>query len=81
MGRLYFQSIGDPILSQVESEKCDKNGDDECPELLCREVKRLEAKVSGLNSALDLHQKDVKQLSDEVFFHFNLQYFFFFRKN
>lgn len=70
VGRLYFQSIGDPIVSQsqIGSDNRDKNGDDECPELLRREVKRLEAKVSGLNSVLEVHQKDVKQLSDEVIF-------------
>ncbi|KAL2892113.1 E3 ubiquitin-protein ligase RNF5 [Bienertia sinuspersici] len=67
--RLYFQSIGDQNLSQSQTEiqKCGKIGVDECPPELSRiEVKRLEAKVSALNSALDLHQKDIKQITDEL---------------
>uniref|UniRef100_A0A803M318 Uncharacterized protein n=1 Tax=Chenopodium quinoa TaxID=63459 RepID=A0A803M318_CHEQI len=46
--------------------KLNKIGDDESPELLRVEVKRLEAKVSGLSSALDLNQKDLKQLNDQL---------------
>ncbi|XP_021767145.1 E3 ubiquitin-protein ligase TRAIP [Chenopodium quinoa] len=68
VGRLYFQSIGDPICSQsqIDTQKLNKIGDDESPELLRVEVKRLEAKVSGLSSALDLNQKDLKQLNDQL---------------
>uniref|UniRef100_A0A803KZF1 RING-type domain-containing protein n=1 Tax=Chenopodium quinoa TaxID=63459 RepID=A0A803KZF1_CHEQI len=68
VGRLYFQSIGDPICSQsqIDTQKHSKIGDDESPELLRVEVKRLEAKVAGLSSALDLNQKDLKQLNDQL---------------
>ncbi|XP_021850473.1 uncharacterized protein [Spinacia oleracea] len=65
VGRLYFQSIGDPICSQsqIDTQKRSNYGNDESPELLRLEVKRLEAKVSGLSSALDLHQNDAKELT------------------
>ncbi|KMT20407.1 hypothetical protein BVRB_1g004030 [Beta vulgaris subsp. vulgaris] len=75
VGRLYFQSVGDPILSQTqesgkngdaECPESGKNGDAECLELLRMEVKRLETKVSGLGSALELHQNDLKQLNNEL---------------
>lgn len=65
VGRLYFQSVGDPILSQsqIPDNILDAG---ECPEVLRREVNRLETKVSGLTSALELHQKEVQQLTDEL---------------
>ncbi|KAK9749450.1 hypothetical protein RND81_02G126600 [Saponaria officinalis] len=65
--RLYFQSVGDAVLTQCQSEnpRSDREHGD-CPEILRVEVKRLESKVSNLNSALDLQQKVVTQLTDEL---------------
>ncbi|KAJ8427358.1 hypothetical protein Cgig2_000487 [Carnegiea gigantea] len=65
VGRLYFQSVGDPVLSQSQIPIV-STGDADRPEVLRREVKRLENKVSGLVSSLDQHQKDVQQLTSEV---------------
>ncbi|XP_057981377.1 uncharacterized protein LOC131166808 [Malania oleifera] len=63
VSRLYFQSIGDPddtIPSQRPSDR-----QDDC-EALRRESKRLESKISGLNSALERHQKNLKDLNEEL---------------
>ncbi|CAO2835563.1 unnamed protein product [Amaranthus hypochondriacus] len=67
--RLYFQSIGDSILSQSQNEcfkRNNNNHDAENAELLRIEVKRLEAKVSVLSSAVDFHQEDLKQVKEEL---------------
>ncbi|GMH00475.1 hypothetical protein Nepgr_002314 [Nepenthes gracilis] len=64
VGRLYFQSIGDPgdpILSR--SQNAD---DDDNREALRRKVTVLEAKLSGFNLALDRHKKDAKDLGEEL---------------
>lgn len=69
--RLYFQSIGDSILSQSQNEcfkRNNNNHDAENAELLRIEVKRLEAKVSVLSSAVDFHQEDLKQVKEEVLY-------------
>ncbi|KAH9625220.1 hypothetical protein KSS87_019916 [Heliosperma pusillum] len=70
VGRLYFQSVGDSVLTQCQSENTRSNRDDgsDCPEILRVEVKRLESKVSNLSSALDLQQNEVKRLIDELHF-------------
>ncbi|KAK9279927.1 hypothetical protein L1049_013611 [Liquidambar formosana] len=62
-GRLYFQSVGDPsdpILSQKPVDR------EEDPEVLRREVRKLEAKVSGVNSTLERQEKDLKELNEEL---------------
>jgi TRAF-interacting protein len=62
--RLYFQSIGDlndQNLSQKPAQSCG-----ESPEALRIEVKRLENKVSGLNSAVERQQKDLEQVNEEL---------------
>ncbi|KAL9245384.1 hypothetical protein vseg_019045 [Gypsophila vaccaria] len=65
--RLYFQSVGDPVLTQCRSENSTTDREtSDCPEILRVEVKRLESKVSNLNSALDLQKKVVTQLTDEL---------------
>ncbi|XP_074279788.1 uncharacterized protein LOC141605058 [Silene latifolia] len=68
VGRLYFQSLGDSVLTQCQSENTRINRGDggDCPEILRIEVKRLESKVSNLSSALDLQQNEVKKLIDEL---------------
>ena len=60
MSRLYFQSVGNQILSQ-KFVNCEED-----PGELQREIERLEAKVSGLSSDLELNKKDVKELSEKV---------------
>lgn len=65
VGRLYFQSVGDPVLSQSQIPIVSTDDADR-PEVLRREVKRLENKVSGLVSSLDQHQKDVQHLTSEL---------------
>lgn len=63
VSRLYFQSVGDanePKLSQkLQSHKED-------PEELQLEVRRLEGKVKGLNSALGSREDDLKNISNEL---------------
>ncbi|KAI3681801.1 hypothetical protein L6452_36606 [Arctium lappa] len=63
VSRLYFQSVGDanePKLSQkLQSHKED-------PEELQLEVRRLEGKVKGLNSALGSREDDLKNVSNEL---------------
>ena len=60
VSRLYFQSVGDQSLSQ-KFVNCKED-----PEELQREIERLEGKVSGLSSDLELYKKDVKELSEKV---------------
>lgn len=68
--RLYFQSIGDsvadPSLTQSQRPILDCGED---PEALRREVRRLEAKVLGLDSVLERQGKDLKELNQEVVMH------------
>lgn len=61
--RLYFQSIGNTNEGTLTQHASDIGED---PQLLCREVKRLEAKVVGLNSTIEHQTKDLKELSEEV---------------
>ncbi|XP_042480449.1 uncharacterized protein LOC122061291 isoform X2 [Macadamia integrifolia] len=60
--RLYFQSIGDPVLSQkpfgVEAEND--------PKELRREVERLEGKLSGISSSFEHQQQNLKELNEEL---------------
>ncbi|GAB4861673.1 hypothetical protein Ancab_036926 [Ancistrocladus abbreviatus] len=65
VARLYFQSLGDPNDTVLPRTQNVHNAEDD-PELLRREVKRLQAKVSGFDLALDRHQKEVKELSTEL---------------
>lgn len=61
--RLYFQSVGDsndPILTQKTIDY------EEGPEELCRELRRLETKVSGLTSVLEQQGKRLKEANEEV---------------
>ncbi|XP_057462863.1 uncharacterized protein LOC130752977 [Actinidia eriantha] len=60
VSRLYFQSVGDQNLSQ-KFVNCKED-----PEELQREIERLERKVSGLSSDLELYKKDVKELSEKL---------------
>ncbi|KAL4562670.1 hypothetical protein LXL04_026699 [Taraxacum kok-saghyz] len=63
VSRLYFQSVGDsnePKLSQnLQTQKED-------PEELKLDVRRLEGKVNGLNSALEHRENDLKNISNEL---------------
>ncbi|XP_048320747.2 uncharacterized protein LOC107432929 [Ziziphus jujuba] len=61
--RLYFQSVGDaadPSLTQKLVADCEDD-----PVALRREVKRLESKVTALDSALERQTKDFKELNEE----------------
>lgn len=63
--RLYFQSVGDAnegVLTQKQ------RGVEEDAGVLRKEVKRLEGKVSGLNSVLENQTKELGELKDEVFY-------------
>ncbi|XP_011037053.1 PREDICTED: uncharacterized protein LOC105134358 isoform X2 [Populus euphratica] len=63
-GRLYFQSVGD----QTEPFGDRKAGEcEEDPKLLSGEVKRLEGKLSGLNTILESQVKEMKHLNEEVY--------------
>ena len=65
MGRLYFQSVGDPNdlgLTQKEGNY------GENPEELRNEVRRLEGKVIGLSSALEQLQKSSEAVNAEVLY-------------
>lgn len=64
MGRLYFQSINDPGDSSLSQKPHDY---EENSEELRTEVKRLEGKVVGLGSALEVQQKEFKEVIDQVF--------------
>ncbi|XP_062090403.1 uncharacterized protein LOC133796769 [Humulus lupulus] len=61
--RLYFQSIGDSVVTQSQRPILDCGED---PEALRREVRRLEAKVLGLDSVLERLGKDNKELNQEL---------------
>lgn len=63
VGRLYFQSVGDPndISSSQKSHL-----DEETPEELRGEVKRLEGKVSGLTSVLEEKQKNLETVCAQL---------------
>ena len=65
--RLYFQSIGDsvadPSFTQSQRPIVDCGED---PEALRREVRRLEAKVLGLDSVLE-RQEVIIHLIDDLF--------------
>ncbi|KAJ6723008.1 RING ZINC FINGER PROTEIN-RELATED [Salix koriyanagi] len=64
-GRLYFQSVGD----QTEPFGDRKAGEcEEDPRLLSGEVKRLEGKLSGLNTILERQVKEMNHLNEELFF-------------
>lgn len=65
VARLYFQSVGDASNDSVLTQK-PRDWVERDPEALRIEVKRLEMKVSVLNSALEGQGKDLKQLSEEV---------------
>uniref|UniRef100_A0A6N2MG88 RING-type domain-containing protein n=1 Tax=Salix viminalis TaxID=40686 RepID=A0A6N2MG88_SALVM len=61
-GRLYFQSVGD----QTEPFGDRKAGEcEEDPKLLSGEVKRLEGKLSGLNTILERQVKEMNHLNEE----------------
>ncbi|KAJ6972405.1 hypothetical protein NC653_032858 [Populus alba x Populus x berolinensis] len=63
-GRLYFQSVGD----QTEPFGDRKAGEcEEDPKLLRGEVKRLEGKLSGLNTILESQVKEMKHLNEELY--------------
>ncbi|KAK6162267.1 hypothetical protein DH2020_002108 [Rehmannia glutinosa] len=64
VGRLYFQSVGDPNDSSLSQKPCDY---DENPENLRKEVDRLEGKVVALASTLELQQKEFKEVKDQLF--------------
>lgn len=64
VARLFFQSVGDADDSMLAKKPADWVERD--PELLRSEVKRLEMKVSVLNSTLEGQGKDLKQLTEEV---------------
>lgn len=65
VARLYFQSVGDANDSMLAKKPADWIEKD--PELLRSEVKRLEMRVSVLNSTLETQGKDIKELHEEVF--------------
>ncbi|KAE7999442.1 hypothetical protein FH972_003875 [Carpinus fangiana] len=61
--RLYFQSVGDSndtVLTQ-KPINCEKDTEE-----LCRELERLETKVSGLTSVLDRQGKELKEVNEEL---------------
>lgn len=64
VARLYFQSVGDANDSMLAKKPADWVEKD--PELLRSEVKRLEMKVSVLNSTLETQGKDLKELQEEL---------------
>ncbi|KAG4938121.1 hypothetical protein HKD37_16G044608 [Glycine soja] len=61
--RLYFQSVGDANNS-VKPSKCFELEED--AGVLRREVKRLEVKVSGLNSQVEGQTKELEGLNEEL---------------
>ena len=65
VARLYFQSVGDANDSMLAKKPADWIEKD--PELLRSEIKRLEMRVSVLNSTLETQGKDIKELHEEVF--------------
>lgn len=65
VARLYFQSVGDANDSMLAKKPADWVEKD--PELLRSEVRRLEMKVTVLNSTMETQGKDLKELIEEVF--------------
>ncbi|KAG7013762.1 hypothetical protein SDJN02_23929 [Cucurbita argyrosperma subsp. argyrosperma] len=66
VARLYFQSVGDANDSMLAKKPADWVEKD--PELLRSEVRRLEMKVTVLNSTLESQGKDLKELIEELQF-------------
>ncbi|KAK4418569.1 hypothetical protein Salat_2269700 [Sesamum alatum] len=64
VGRLYFQSVGDPNDSNTSQKPRDYG---ENPEELRKEVNRLEGKVVALASTLEQQQKEFKEVKDQLF--------------
>ncbi|GAB4844529.1 hypothetical protein Ancab_037908 [Ancistrocladus abbreviatus] len=65
VSRLYFQSLGNPndqVLSRSQNVDYGKYN----PEVLRREVRKLESKVSGFDLVLERHQREVKELREEL---------------
>ncbi|KAM1053238.1 hypothetical protein ACFX15_000687 [Malus domestica] len=61
-GRLYFQSVGDAAdATQRPISKCEED-----PQVLRREVKRLEVAELGIRLAFDLQGKELKELKEEL---------------
>ncbi|KAL0397942.1 UNVERIFIED_CONTAM: hypothetical protein Scaly_0242600 [Sesamum calycinum] len=63
VGRLYFQSVGDPNDSNTSQKP---RNYEENPEELQKEVNRLEGKVVALASSLEQQQKEFKEVKDQV---------------
>ncbi|XP_057454692.1 uncharacterized protein LOC130746161 isoform X2 [Lotus japonicus] len=61
--RLYFQSVGD-ASDAVPTQKCVDFEED--AGVLRREVKRFEAKVSGLSSVVERQKKELQELNEEL---------------
>ncbi|XP_024018874.1 uncharacterized protein LOC21396108 [Morus notabilis] len=64
--RLYFQSIGDSADPCLTQRPIAADRGEEDSEALRREVRRLEAKVLGLDSVLERRGKDLKELNNEL---------------
>lgn len=62
VGRLYFQSIGDPNDSSSQKPR----DYEENPDELRKEVNRLEGKVAALASTFEQQQKEFKEVKDQV---------------
>ncbi|GMQ07503.1 hypothetical protein CsSME_00051663 [Camellia sinensis var. sinensis] len=62
-GSALFQSVGDSNGSSFSQKPI--NCEEDLEELR-REIEKLEGKIYGLGSALERHQKDVKELSEQV---------------
>lgn len=75
--RLYFQSVGDANNS-VKPSKCFELEED--AGVLRREVKRLEVKVSGLNSQVEGQTKELEGLNEEVFLFYFILFMAAFRR-
>ncbi|XP_051129215.1 uncharacterized protein LOC127250068 [Andrographis paniculata] len=63
VGRLYFQSVGDPTDCTLPQKS---NNYDRNPEELQKEVNRLEGKALALASSLEQQQKEFKQVNDQL---------------
>ncbi|KAL3829691.1 hypothetical protein ACJIZ3_018493 [Penstemon smallii] len=63
VGRLYFQSVGDPNDATLTQKPHDY---EEIPEELRKEVSRLEGKANALASALEHQQKELKEVKDQL---------------
>ncbi|KAI3848700.1 hypothetical protein MKX03_025074 [Papaver bracteatum] len=65
IGRLYFQSVGDPAdLIQKKGSKI--RFEEEDPRVLRAEVKKLEDKILGINEALERKDKELKDTSEQL---------------